>query len=100
MYRRYSGWCARLRPSAPPSPQHRPRSSDFILLSRSYSAANLGRRAERLDQDQMQLGFEDLGGDIARVEATLPPAAGKAPGSPASQTERASMPAHLPREEM
>ena len=53
----------------------------------------------RLDQDQMQLGLEDLGGDIARVEATLPPAPAKA-AKIQSQIDRPSMPAHLPREEM
>ena len=58
-----------------------------------------GRRAERLDDDQLQLGFEDINADIARVEATLPPGAAKSPRPP-SRTERPSLPAHLPREEM
>jgi hypothetical protein len=33
-----------------------------------------GRRAERLDDDQLQFAFEDLDADIARAEATLPSA--------------------------
>ncbi len=36
-----------------------------------------GRRAEHLDDDQLQLGFEDLNADIARVEARLPPQTAK-----------------------
>ena len=31
-----------------------------------------GRRAERLDDNQLQLGLEDLNTDLARVEASLP----------------------------
>jgi len=47
----------------------------------------------------MQLGFEDLGGDIARVEATLPPAAARGGPKTQSRSIGPSMPAHLPREE-
>ncbi len=31
-----------------------------------------GRQPERLDSDQLALGLEDLGADIARAEAGLP----------------------------
>src|SRR6185312_12385263 len=48
------------------------------LIIKKLQRSQFGRRAERLDHDQMQLGFEDLGGDIARVESTLPPAPAKA----------------------
>src|SRR4051794_18935157 len=58
------------------------------LIIKKLQRFQFGRRAERLDQDQMQLGFEDLGGDIARVEATLPPAAAKAPIPTQSQIDR------------
>jgi transposase len=69
------------------------------LIVRKLQRSQFGRRAERLDDDQLQLGFEDLGVDIARAEATLP--AGAAKSSRArSQTDRPSLPAHLPREEM
>jgi transposase len=67
------------------------------LIVRKLQRSQFGRRAERLDQDQLQLGFEDLNADIARVEATLPPGTAKAPGA---RTKRPSLPAHLPREEM
>src|SRR5580700_1052194 len=65
------------------------------LIVAKLQRSQFGRRAERLDDDQLQLGFEDLGADIARAEATLPSSAVRAPRS---QTDRASIPAHLPRE--
>src|SRR5882724_5198241 len=69
------------------------------LIVQKLQRSQFGRRAERLDDDQLQLGFEDLGADIARAEATLPPGAAKSPRA-RSQTDRPSLPAHLPREEM
>src|SRR5258707_1856385 len=69
------------------------------LIVQKLQRSQFGRRAERLDADQLQLGFEDLGADIARAEATLPPGAAKSPKA-RSQTDRPSLPAHLPREEM
>ncbi len=67
------------------------------LIIRKLQRLQFGRRAERLDDDQLRLGFEDLCTDIARAEVRLPPA--KAP-SRSSETERAGLPAHLPREEV
>jgi transposase len=67
------------------------------LIVQKLQRSQFGRRAERLDDDQLQLGLEDLNGDIARVETTLP--AGTA-NTPQARTERPSLPAHLPREEM
>jgi transposase len=51
----------------------------FLAPKFGLWASQFGRRAEELDDDQLQLGFEDLNADIARVEATLPPAVAKAP---------------------
>ncbi len=68
------------------------------LVIQKLQRSQFGRRAERLDDDQLQLGFENLGADIARVEATLPSTAPKTPTAKA-QTERPSLPAHLPRED-
>jgi transposase len=68
------------------------------LIVQKLQRSQFGRRAERLDDNQLQLGFEDLGADIARVEATLPSAAAKMP-SPRLLTDRPSIPAHLPRED-
>jgi transposase len=69
------------------------------LIVQKLQRSQFGRRAERLDDDQLQLGFEDLGADIARAEATLPSAAAKAPRIK-PQTDRPSLPAHLFREGM
>jgi hypothetical protein len=52
------------------------------LIVQKLQRSQFGRRAERLDDDQLQLGFEDVNTDIARVEATLPPAKVKMPRSP------------------
>ena len=42
------------------------------LIVQKLQRSQFGRRAERLDDDQLQLGFEDVNTDIARVEASLP----------------------------
>ncbi|WP_425995421.1 IS66 family transposase [Afipia sp. DC4300-2b1] len=65
------------------------------LIVQKLQRSQFGR-AERLDDDQLQLGFEDLNADIARVEVTLPATT----KTFRSKTERLSLPAHLPREDM
>ncbi len=67
------------------------------LIIQKIQRSQFGRRAERLDNDQLRLGFDDLNADIARVEATLPPTTAKVPRP---RTDRPSLPAHLPREEL
>jgi transposase len=67
------------------------------LIVQKLQRNQFGRRAERLDDDQLQFGFEDLHADIARAEATLPSATAK---TPRSRPDRPSLPAHLPREDM
>ena len=67
------------------------------LIVQKLQRSQFGRRAERLDDDQLQFGFEDLHADIARAEATLPSATVK---TPRSRPDRPSLPAHLPREDM
>src|SRR5258706_6244363 len=67
------------------------------LIVQKLQRSQFGRRAERLDADPLQFGFEDLHADIARVEATLPSATVK---TPRSRPDRPSLPAHLPREDM
>ena len=42
------------------------------LIIKKLQRSQFGRRAERLDGDQLQLGLEDLNADLARVEARLP----------------------------
>ena len=69
------------------------------LIIKKLQRSQFGRRAERLDDDQLQLGFEDLDADLARVEATLPSTQPRA-RPPKSRDDRPSLPAHLPREDM
>ena len=67
------------------------------LIIKKLQRSQFGRRAERLDDDQLQLGFEDLNADLARAEAILPSARTK---TARTQDERSSLPAHLPREDV
>src|SRR6202521_4481122 len=67
------------------------------LIVQKLQRSQFGRCAERLDDDQLRFGFEDLHADIARVEATLPLATVK---TPRLRLDRPSLPAHLPREDM
>lgn len=68
----------------------------LTLIIKKLQRNQFGRRAERLDGDQLQLGLEDLNADLARTEARLPLAKIR---TPKGQDERPSLPAHLPREE-
>lgn len=70
------------------------------LIVQKLQRNQFGRRAERLDDDQLHLGFEDLNADIARAEARLPVRDGGEAVKPVPRTERASLPAHLPREDV
>src|ERR1700682_6327840 len=62
------------------------------LIVQKLQRSQFGRRAERLDDDQLQLGFEALGADIARAEAKLPSFPGKERRT-TSPVDRASLPA-------
>lgn len=69
------------------------------LIVQKLQRSQFGRRAERLDADQLPLALEDLVADIARAEAALPSATPD--DQPAhAKTERLSLPAHLPREDV
>src|ERR1700692_1574566 len=63
------------------------------LIVQRLQRSQFGRRAERLDDDQLQFGFEDLNADIARDKPTLPSTTVK---TPRSRPDRPSLPAHLP----
>jgi transposase len=67
------------------------------LIIKKLQRSQFGRRAERIDDEQLQLGLEDLNTDLARVEASLPfpPVETE---TPKAQCERPSLPAHLARE--
>ena len=67
------------------------------LIIKKLQRSQFGRRTERIDDDQLQLGLEDLNTDLARVEAGLPLPTTEAE-TPKAQCERPSLPAHLARE--
>lgn len=67
------------------------------LIIKQLQRHQFGQRAERLDDDQLHLGFEDLAIDLARVEAKLPAPPTK-PDKP--EGERPSLPSHLQREDV
>ncbi|HYI28929.1 MAG TPA: IS66 family transposase, partial [Bradyrhizobium sp.] len=67
------------------------------LIVQKLQRNQFGRRAERLDDEQLQFGFEDLEVDLARVEAKLPPSEEK-PTS-ASQADHLRLPAELERKD-
>jgi transposase len=67
------------------------------VIIKKLQRSQFGRRAERLDDDQLHLGFEDLEVELARTEARLPPVKAQA-ARPAA--ERPSLPSHLLREDV
>ena len=69
------------------------------LVIKKLQRSQFGRRAERLDDDQLQLGLEDLNVDLARTEAKLPSGGERSSRSKPSD-DRASLPAHLAREDI
>src|SRR5215212_7781373 len=69
------------------------------LIVQKLQRNQFGRRSARLDDNQLQFGFEDLEAVLARVEAKLLPIAQEPPTSK-SQIDRPSLPAHLSRENM
>ena len=70
------------------------------LIVQKLQRSQFGRRAEQLDADQLQFGFEDLEADLARAEARLPSTAGKTPRARSSRVDRPSLPAQLAREDV
>src|SRR3954470_22651925 len=73
------------------------------LLIRQLQRNRFGRRSERLDPDQLQLGLEDLGQTVAAAEAAQEEAATRS-GTPrvprARRRNLGALPAHLPRVEV
>src|SRR5215211_4036546 len=69
------------------------------LLIRQLQRGQFGRRSERLDPDQLQLGLEDLEQTAAAAEATKEEAArSSTPRTPrARRRNLGALPAHLPR---
>src|ERR687894_106137 len=73
------------------------------LLIRQLQRGRFGRRSERLDPDQLQLGLEDLEQTVAAAEAAQE-AASRSSDSPRPPRPRrrnlGALPAHLPRVEV
>src|SRR5215211_6669252 len=73
------------------------------LLIRQLQRGQFGRRSEKLDPDQLQLGLEDLEQTAAAAEAALDPSAARN-GTPRPPRVRrrnlGSLPTHLPRVEV
>src|SRR5215212_10198814 len=73
------------------------------LLIRRLQRGRFGRRSERLDPDQLQLGLENLEQTLAAAEAAqeAAPRSGDAPRPPRSRRRNlGALPAHLPRLEV
>src|SRR4051812_2180377 len=70
------------------------------LLIRQLQRNRFGRRSERLDPDQLQLGLEDLEQTAAAAEAAQEEAASKSSNAPRPPRVRrrnlGALPAHLP----
>src|SRR5215210_6840911 len=73
------------------------------LLIRQLQRRQFGRRSERLDPDQLQLGLEDLEQTVAAAEAAQEEVAARS-GTPRPPRPRrrnlGALPAHLPRVEV
>ena len=83
--------------------RHKPRSRSCGCLIRQLQRGQFGRRSEKLDPDQLQLGLEDLEQTVAAAEAAQEAAAARSGTSrPARSARRnlGALPAHLPRIEV
>src|SRR4051812_46139957 len=73
------------------------------LLIRQLQRGRFGRRSEKLDPDQLQLGLEDLEQTVAAAEAAREEVAARSgtprPPRAARRRNLGSLPAHLPRVE-
>jgi transposase len=73
------------------------------LLIRQLQRGRFGRRSEKLDPDQLQLGLEDLEQTVAAAEAAREEVAARSstPRTPRSRRRNlGALPAHLPRVEV
>lgn len=68
-------------------------------IIRQLQRAQFGRRSERLNDDQLALGLEDLEADIGRVAERDPETPPPADDTPRAGPRRKPLPSHLPRVE-
>jgi transposase len=69
-------------------------------IVKALQRGRFGRRSERLDDGQLQLGLEDLDADIARFETSALPGHDRTNRASPSPADRVALPDHLPRAEM
>jgi transposase len=74
----------------------------LLHMLRQLQRAQFGRKSERLSEDQLNLGFEDLETSIAAGEASQEKGDATLPASRKAtrKVNRGNLPAHLPREEI
>jgi transposase len=70
------------------------------LILKQLQRLQFGRRSERLDPDQFELGIDDLGADIGRAEERSPAPESVPAEAPTDAKPVRGLPAHLPREEL
>jgi len=70
------------------------------LIVQTLQRLQFGRRAERLDGDQLELCLEVLGAVIARTEKLLPPIAPSKEAAARDRSDRPSLPDHLERDDV
>lgn len=70
------------------------------LILKQLQRLQFGRRSERLDPDQFELGIDDLGADIGRAEERSPASESVPAEAPNDAKPVRGLPAHLPREEL
>jgi transposase len=71
------------------------------LIVKQLQRNQFGRRSEKLDQDQLALGLEDLDADIGRAEARhQPPPAEETEAAREKSGSRRGLPEHLPRRDV
>jgi transposase len=70
------------------------------IILKQLQRAQFGRRSERLDPDQFQLGIDDLDADIGRAEARSPVSGVPSEETPEKIRSARKLPEHLPREEV
>ena len=70
------------------------------LILKQLQRLQFGRRSERLDPDQFELGIDDLGADIGRAEARNPEPESIVVEPPKEAKSERKLPAHLPREDL
>jgi transposase len=68
-------------------------------ILKTLQRMQFGRRSERLDPDQLQLGLEDVATDLAEVEDVGGQGAGEQSARSNRADQRLSLPEYLPRED-